>query len=141
MAGQIKTYNELMKFSTFEDRFNYLKLDGKVGSETFGLERYLNQLFYKNSLWLDVRNEVIVRDNGCDLAIPEMEILSSKIIVHHLNPITIEDIVNRSDTLLNPDFLITTSLHTHNAIHYGDIASVKTFFPDRRPNDTCPWKR
>ena len=129
-----------MKLSTFEERFEYLKIGGKVGEETFGFDRYLNQIFYNTEEWKLIRNQVIARDNGCDLGLPDREIRGNRIIVHHMNPITKEDIINRSDILLNPEYLITTIKPTHDAIHYGDSSLL---YPDpivRSKNDTCPWR-
>lgn len=136
----IKTYSELIKFNTFEDRYRYLKLDGKVGADTFGFDRYLNQIFYRSGKWKSVRDEVIIRDNGCDLGIEGREI-HGRIIIHHMNPITIEDIEKESEYLINPEFLITTVLNTHNAIHYGDESLLILMPVERTRNDTCPWKR
>lgn len=136
----IKTYSELIALPTFEERFRYLKLDGRVGEDTFGFDRWINQKFYKDPAWLRVRDEVIIRDNGCDLAIPGREI-STRILVHHMNPITKRDILDRSDFLLNPEYLICTIKRTHDAIHYGDESILIPEHVDRKPNDTCPWKR
>lgn len=136
----IRTYTELLKFETFEERYRYLRLDGKVGEETFGFDRWLNQKFYKDPEWLAIRNEVIVRDNGCDLGIKDREIYS-RIIIHHMNPITKNDIIKRSDFLLNPEYLICTSKSTHDAIHYGDEGLLFRMPVERRRNDTCPWRR
>lgn len=136
----IRTYSELITLPTFKERFTYLKLNGKVGEETFGFERYLNQTFYKTKEWLSVRDRVIVRDLGCDLAIADREIFG-QILVHHMNPLSVEDILNRSEYLLNPEFLITTSINTHNAIHYGDSNLLFTEPIERSRNDTCPWRR
>lgn len=130
----------MMKFDNFMDRFRYLKLSGKVGDETFGYDRYLNQTFYRLKEWKKIRDFVIVRDNGCDLAIDDREILG-KIEVHHMNPITKQDIMDRSDFLLNPEFLISTSSLTHKALHYGDESILSGDIIIRSPNDTCPWKR
>ena len=135
----IKTYSELITLPTFEERYQYLKLDGRVGEETFGFDRYLNQTFYKSKEWRAIRNEVIVRDNGCDLGIPDREI-TGMILIHHMNPITVDDILTQSDYLLNPEYLICTVKNTHNAIHYGDESLLITAPIERRPNDTCPWK-
>lgn len=136
----IRTYSELIKLPTFEERFEYLKLDGVVGEATFGFDRYLNQIFYRSPEWKAVRDDVIVRDNGCDLGIEGREIYG-RILIHHMNPISKEDILNRSDFLLNPDYLISTIKNTHDAIHYSD-SSILILDPIvRRPNDTCPWKR
>lgn len=135
----IKTYSELITLPTFEERYRYLRLGGRVGEETFGFDRYLNQIFYKSKEWLRVRDFVIVRDNGCDLGIPGREIYD-RILIHHMNPITIDDIVKRSDILLNPEFLITTVKNTHDAIHYGNEGLLITVPRERSKYDTCPWK-
>lgn len=135
----IRTYSELIKLPTFEERYEYLKLDGKVGEETFGFDRYINQEFYRSNEWLKVRDFVIVRDGGCDLAIEDREIVG-KILVHHMNPITIDDILNRSEFLLDPEYLICTIKNTHDAIHYGDSSLLITAPIERRKNDTCPWR-
>ena len=135
----IKTYSELMKLKTFEERYEYLKLGGIVGKETFGFDRYLNQTFYKTNEWQSIRDHVIVRDNGCDLGIEGREI-HSRILVHHMNPITKEDILSRSEYLLNPEYLICTIKSTHDAIHYGDESLLIKLPVERRKNDTCPWK-
>ena len=136
----IKTYSELMTLSTFEKRYEYLRLGGKVGEDTFGFDRYLNQIFYKNPEWLSIRDKVIIRDNGCDLGIPDREI-NSRILVHHMNPITKEDILTRSKYLLNPNYLICTSKNTHDAIHYGDSSILLKNPIERTKNDTCPWRK
>lgn len=136
----IRTYSELMALPTFEERFNYLKLDGVVGKETFGFDRIFNQQFYKSKEWLRVRDFVIVRDNGCDLGVEGHEIYG-KILIHHMNPISLDDIRNVTDFLLNPEYLISTITNTHNAIHYGD-ESLLTIAPIKRTkNDTCPWRQ
>lgn len=135
----IRRYSELIKLQTFEERFNYLKLFGKVGESTFGFDRYLNQILYHSDEWAWARNEVIIRDQGCDLGCIDREIYG-KIIIHHMNPITKEDLVNHSPDLLNPDFLITTSSNTHNAIHYGDPKLLGRPIIERSPYDTTPWK-
>ena len=136
----IRTYSELMRLPTFEERFRYLKLDGLVGKDTFGFDRYLNQEFYRSKEWKEVRDFVIVRDNGCDLSMDGYEIVG-RIYIHHMNPITVNDIVHSSDFLLNPDYLICVSHNTHNAVHYGDEDLLVTAPVERRKNDTCPWKR
>ena len=136
----IKTYSELIKIPTFKDRFEYLRLDGKVGEETFGFDRYLNQIFYKSQEWKAARDFVIIRDQGCDLAMEGHEIFG-RILVHHMNPIRIEDIVNRSKYLLYPEYLICTIKNTHDAIHYGDGSLLITEPIERTKNDTCPWRR
>ena len=135
----IRTYQHLLALPTFEERFQYLKLDGKVGQETFGFDRYLNQLLYTSDKWRRLRNQIIIRDNGCDLGIEGYD-LHEGIIVHHMNPITIEDIKNVSDDIFNPEYLICTSLRTHNAIHYGDEKLLTQLPVERQPGDTCLWK-
>lgn len=136
----IRTYSELIALPTFEERYRYLRLDGRVGQETFGFDRWLNQKFYKDPEWLRVRDLVIIRDNGCDLGIEGREI-HGRILIHHMNPITTEDIVKRSRYLLDPEYLICTVKRTHDAIHYGD-ENLLTLDPIvRTKNDTCPWKR
>lgn len=136
----IRTYTELTSLATFEERFRYLRLEGSVGAETFGFDRYLNQVFYRSPEWKRIRNQVIIRDNGCDLACVGYDIYG-KILIHHMNPITAKDIVDRSDFLMNPEYLISTTLNTHNAIHYGDESLLLTAPIERSRNDTCPWKR
>ena len=136
-----KTYSELIAIPKSEDRFRYLKMSGKVGETTFGFERYLNQIFYKCPEWIETRNKVIVRDEGCDLAFPGYEIRGKIIIIHHINPITIDDIRNRSPKLFDLENLITVAHKTHNAIHYGDESFlIGQTIVTRKPNDTCPWK-
>lgn len=137
----IRTYSELMQLSTFEERYEYLRLYGKVGEETFGFDRYLNQMFYKTPEWRKLRNDIITRDGGRDLAMPGREIQDGvRILIHHMNPITVEDILNRSDFLLNPEYLITTIKNTHDAIHYGDSELLYKDPVIRFKNDTCPWR-
>lgn len=137
----IRTYSELIQLPTFEERFEYLRLNGRVGEETFGFDRYLNQKFYqRDPEWLAIRDHVIIRDQGCDLACPDREI-KTRILIHHMNPITTEDILRRSDYLLNPEYLICTFKSTHDAIHYGDGSKLFTAPVERRRNDTCPWRR
>ena len=137
----IRTYSELITLETFEERFLYLKLDGSIGEDTFGFDRYLNQLFYRSPEWKQVRNFVITRDMGCDLAIPDHEIINQQILIHHMNPLTKEDIINKSDYLLNPEYLICTTKKTHNAIHYGDERILDQIVPIvRTKNDQCPWR-
>ena len=135
----IKTYSELITIPTFEERFEYLKLDGQVGVETFGFNRYLNQAFYKSDEWLSIRDYVITRDNGCDLGMEGYEIYG-RILIHHINPITKDDIIQRSRILLDPENLITTVKRTHDAIHYGDSNLLMKAPIERRKNDTCPWR-
>ena len=136
----IKTYSELSKLKTFEARFEYLKLNRSVGESTFGFDRYLNQVFYRSQRWKKVRDEVIIRDNGCDLGIEDREIYG-KVLIHHMNPITIDDIRNESEFLLNPEFLICVTHDTHNAIHYGDEHLLVRNPVERTKNDTCPWRQ
>lgn len=136
----IRTYSELITLPTFEERYNYLKLDGVVGEDTFGFDRVFNQRFYKSTEWLRVRDSVIIRDNGCDLGVEGHEIYG-KIIIHHMNPISLDDIRDATEFLLNPDFLICTTMNTHNAIHYGDEDLLLTAPIERTKNDTCPWRR
>jgi hypothetical protein len=139
MKAYSRSYSELILLKTFEERFEYLRLDGVVGIETFGYDRYLNQLLYRSSEWKKIRNEIIVRDNGCDLGIDGHEIFVSPLI-HHINPITIDDVKNRNPIIFDSENLITTILSTHNAIHYGyEVPNNK--IPNRIPNDTCPWKQ
>ena len=136
----IKTYSELIHLPTFEERFQYLKLSGAVGKETFGFDRYLNQNFYRSAAWKRVRDQVIVRDNGCDLGIDD-RIIYGKILIHHMNPINDRDILDLTDILLNPEYLICVSHLTHNAIHYSDESLLPREPIVRFKNDTCPWKR
>lgn len=135
----IRTYSELITLPTFEERFDYLKLNGAVGADTFGFDRYLNQILYRSREWKSVRDQIIIRDNGCDLGIEDRQIFG-KIIVHHMNPIRVEDITN-IHYLLNPEFLIATAMNTHNAIHYGDADLLILNPIERTKNDTCPWKK
>lgn len=137
----IRTYSELITLPTHVERFNYLKLGGRVGADTFGFDRYLNQKFYHDDpRWRSVRDTVIIRDNGCDLGVEGYEI-HGKIIVHHMNPITMDDIINKREWIYDPEFLICTVHNTHNAIHYGDEKLLIKGPIERTPNDTCPWKR
>jgi hypothetical protein len=128
-----------VKLDTFEARFDYLKLDGSVGIDTFGFDRYLNQIFYRSPEWKALRQKIIIRDNGCDLGVEGYDV-NGKIIIHHMNPISVEDIVRRSDILLNEEYLITTTLNTHNAIHYSDASMLSVLPNERSKNDTCPWR-
>lgn len=136
---RIRSYSEIITIDNFLDRFNYLKLGGSVGAETFGFDRYINQRFYTSREWMRVRDFVITRDFGCDLGVYGYEIYD-KVYVHHMNPINVNDIKMNTDILLNPEYLITTSFNTHNAIHYGDINLLDIGYNERSPNDTCPWK-
>lgn len=136
----IRTYSELITLPTFEERYKYLKLNGTVGEDTFGFDRYLNQNFYRSNEWKSVRNQIILRDRGCDLGIPGREIFG-KILIHHLNPIVTKDILLQTEFLLNPDYLVCVSHTTHNAIHYGNENFLLTMPVERSKNDTCPWRR
>lgn len=140
MMTMNKCYSELITIPTFIERYRYLRLGGKVGEDTFGFDRYLNQIFYKDPEWLRTRDLVIIRDGGCDLAMPDREILS-RILVHHINPITKEDIINRDPKLFNLENLISTVKNTHDAIHYGDENLLIIEPIERSQNDTCPWRR
>lgn len=135
----IKTYSELIQFPTFEERFRYLRISGSVGKETFGFDRYMNQIFYRSQKWKSVRDFVIIRDNSCDLGIEDREIYS-RVIIHHMNPITIRDIERESEFLIDPEYLICTTHNTHNAIHFGDESLLITMPIERKANDTCPWR-
>ena len=134
-----RTYSELSRFKTLEERFDYLKLTGQVGVDTFGFDRYMNQVFYKSDIWRKVRREVIIRDNGCDLGVTGYEIQGT-IIVHHMNALTEEDILERNPDIFNIEYLICSSLRTHNALHFGDKDLLPQEFKERRRGDTCPWK-
>lgn len=135
----IKTYSELILLPTFEERFKYLQLNGRVGDDTFGFDRYINQKFYRSAEWKRIRDYIIIRDNGCDLAVDGYEI-HGRILIHHINPITISDIKFSTEYLMNPDYLICVTHNTHNAIHYGDEKQIITGPIVRTKNDTCPWK-
>lgn len=135
----MKSYSELIRIPSFEERFQYLRINGIVGEETFGCDRYLNQIFYKSEEWKRIRRRVIIRDNGCDLAWDEYEI-KGIIVIHHINPITKEDILNRSSKLFDLENLICTSVNTHKAIHYGNEEMLPKKIVERTMNDTCPWK-
>lgn len=135
----IRSYSELSQIKTFKERYRYLKLDGDLGVSTFGFDRYLNQQFYKTKEWQLIRSKVIVRDLGCDLGVDGLEIIG-KIIMHHMNAITISDIKNRNPIILDPEYLIATAMSTHNAIHYGDESLLIAEAPlERSPNDTKMW--
>lgn len=134
-----RCYSELRQLPTFQERYDYLKLAGEVGNPTFGYNRYFNQRFYHSSEWRNVRNEVILRDNGCDLGVNDYEI-HGRIYIHHINPITLQDIETLSDNLLDPDNLICVTFDTHNAIHYGDERTLPKVPLERTPGDTCPWR-
>ena len=137
----IRRYTELRQIPTLEERFEYLRLDGHVGIDTFGYDRYLNQNFYRSKDWQRLRDFVIMRDLGCDMAMPGEEIIG-KIIVHHMNPIKPDDIINHEMSILDPEYLVCVSMNTHNLIHYGvDEMPVKETVVERKPNDTCLWRR
>jgi hypothetical protein len=136
---RIRRYSELIALPTFEERFEYLKLEGVVGSDTFGAERYLNQAFYNSPEWKDIRDRIIIRDGGCDLAVAGRDIFK-RVIIHHMNPVDVQDICNMTAFLTDPEYLVCVSHITHNAIHYGNADILPKTFSERRPNDTCPWK-
>lgn len=138
-VNAMRSYSELILLPTFAERFEYLRLDGVVGEDTFGFDRYLNQQFYHSQEWKRIRDQVIIRDNGCDLGI-DGYFIRGRIYIHHMNPITAKDVLRHSAILLNPEFLICVSHDTHNAIHYGDVNKLQRDPVIRRPNDTCPWK-
>ena len=136
----IRSYSELRRITTFEERYKYLQLGGIVGKDTFGFDRYLNQIFYRSQKWRSIRDQVIIRDNGCDLGVEGYDIYG-RILIHHMNPITLEYIEREIDFLLNPEYLICTTHNTHNAIHYGDENLLITAPIERTKNDTCPWRQ
>ena len=136
----IKTYSELITLPTFEQRYEYLRLDGSVGVETFGFDRYINQKFYHDPEWIRIRDKVITRDNGCDLGVRGYEIKYERIIIHHITPITLEDIINRHPIVFDLENLITVTHNTHLAIHYGGTNLISKAPVERTKNDTCPWK-
>lgn len=140
MNMKIKTYSELITIPTFLERFKYLQIGGQVGAETFGYDRYLNQILYKTKEWKRFRRDIIVRDCGCDMACEGYEVLD-RIIIHHIDPLTVEDILRRDPKIFDPENVIAVSLNTHNAIHYGDESLLNLGPIERTPNDTCPWKR
>ena len=135
----IRTYSELITILTFEERFEYLQLKGSVGKDTFGYDRYLNQVLYRSPEWKRLRNQIIIRDDGCDLACDGYDVYG-KVLIHHLNPITVEDVLARSRKVFDPDNLVCVSHNTHNAIHYGDVDLLVTGPIIRTKNDTCPWR-
>ncbi len=139
MPMSIRRYSELLKLGTFEERFQYLQLNGLVGEETFGFDRYMNQQFYKSKEWKAIRDQVIIRDCGCDLGVNGREI-HGKILIHHMNPISVEDITEQTEWLLNPEYLICVTHNTHQAIHYGDEKLIVKDPIERSRNDTCPWR-
>lgn len=140
MSTLIKTYSELMTISSYIERFRYLKLTGQVGIDTFGHDRYLNQILYNTPEWKRFRRDIIIRDNGCDLGHEDYEIYG-KIMIHHINPITADDILRRDPKIFDPENVISCTMMTHNAIHYGSEDLLMTGPIERRPNDTCPWRR
>lgn len=143
MSQLIRTYTELIQLPTFIERFRYLKLGGKVGEDTFGWERYLNQHFYTSNEWRNFRRQIIIRDRGCDLGVDGHEYADNEIVfIHHLNPIDSKDILDQTEFLMNPEYVISCRKRTHDAIHYGDESAVLPFeMVYRSPNDTCPWRR
>lgn len=140
MMSNLRTYKELQQLQTFDERFAYLQLRGHIGKETFGYDRYLNQQFYRSKEWKDVRRIVILRDHGCDLGIMD-RLITGRIYIHHMNPITREDLINGLDLVLNPNYLICVSSMTHEAIHYGDKDLLISDYVERSPYDTCPWRQ
>ena len=140
MTKKIRRYSEMVKLPTFEERFEYLKLEHPVGQPTFGSERYLNQAFYNSAEWKHIRDDIIIRDCGRDLGCEEHEIYG-KILIHHMNPVDVSDICHTSDFLIDPEYLVCVSHITHNAIHYGNADILPKGLITRKPNDTCPWKR
>lgn len=141
MSHSIRTYTELIQIPTFIERFRYLKLGGKVGEETFGWERYLNQKFYQSYEWREFRRQIILRDQGCDLGLDGYEFAPGEmVLIHHMNPINTKDIVNQTEFLMDPEYVISVRKKTHDAIHYGDESLIMEYEPIvRRPGDTCPW--
>lgn len=135
----LKSYSELLSLNDFTDRYNYLKIGGRIGEETFGYGRYLNQVLYHSQEWKRFRRDIILRDQGCDLACDGFEIYG-KILIHHINPIDVDDVIYRRPNVFDEENVICTSLNTHNAIHYGDESLLITGPIERRPNDTCPWR-
>lgn len=135
-----RTYTDLIQIPSFIERYRYLKLGGLIGEDTFGFDRWINQVFYRSPEWREIRQKVIIRDNACDLAHPDHPTIG-RLIIHHMNPITKKDIANREDILLDPEYLITVTHNTHNAIHYGDESLlISDVLIERKPYDTSPWK-
>ena len=140
--NKIRCYTELISLKTFKERFDYLKEFGKVGEETFGSKRQINQDFYRSDFWKRIRRKVIIRDSACDLAFPGLEIYDASMVhIHHMNPITEQDILNLTPYAIDPEYLICTRRSTHKAIHYGSFDFLQNPFVERSPNDTCPWKK
>lgn len=141
MMNYLKTYSEMCKFNTYQERLDYLYIGDKIGHQTFGSYRYLNQRFYSSKFWLDIKDQIIIRDSGCDLGVDGCFIQRGKILVHHINPITIDDIVNLNPCVIDPENLICTVLPSHNYIHFGTKTPESLQYKERTPNDTCPWKK
>lgn len=139
MSIMVRTYSQLKRLKTFEERYRYLRISGVVGESTFGFDRYLNQLLYNSKRWRRTRDGIIIRDGACDLGLKDYE-LNGRIYIHHMNPITIEDVETDNEDIYNPDYLICTSFNTHNAIHFGDESLLPKLPVIRRKNDTCPWR-
>lgn len=139
MFTKIRTYEELITYPTFRERYEYLRLHSAVGIDTFGADRYLNQMLYRSREWKSIRDIVLLRDNGCDLGVEGYDIYE-RAVIHHMNPLTVDDIKHSSENLFNPRYLITVSFDTHQAIHYGTALKLRTMPLERRPNDTSPWK-
>lgn len=137
---RVRTYSEMRVYEGFEERFEYLNLAGEVGSETFGFDRWMNQTFYRSREWRDARDFVIVRDNGCDLGVAGYEV-GNDALVHHLNPMTPEDLIQKQEWILDPEYLVLTTKRTHNAIHFGDSSLLRKPLVERRPGDTTPWRK
>lgn len=135
-----RSYKELSRLGTFKERYEYLRLQGTVGKETFGFDRYLNQALYTSVEWKRFRQQIIIRDNGCDLGDPDRPIKGDRIIIHHINPLTIEDLEDRSNAIFDPNNVICTSYNTHQAIHFSDESLLPQDPIERSPGDTCPWK-
>lgn len=141
VIDMIKTYSELIKIPTFIERYRYLRIGGRIGERTFGHDRYLNQILYNSDEWKEFKRGIVIRDKGCDLACEGHEVLEGPILVHHINPISVEDILNRDPKVFDPENVISTILNTHNAIHYGDESKLIIAPIERTRNDTCPWRR
>ena len=138
---KMKTYSKMIELPSFDERFKYLKIGGSIGAQTFGKNRYLNQILYNSSEWRSFRHQVIIRDNGCDLGDPDRPITGTKILIHHIEPLTVEDVVNRDSKIFDLENVVCVSFDTHQAIHYGDDKYLnRTKVVERKPNDTCPWR-
>lgn len=138
--SRTRSYTEMSRYSTFEERFEFLSLKARIGQETFGFERWMNQTFYRSLEWRELRHEIIARDNGCDLGMPGFEI-HERIIIHHIVPMTVDDLESGNDLCVDPENLITTTHNTHNAIHWGDRSLLRVAPPERKPGDTQLWGR